>query len=93
GSIFSTNILTPVSAFTLVSGNPKIKGKSTLKGNTMTSYFCGDCGTTLWRESSGVEEGVLEEVSSDPPKIEFFSDRRAPWLAAVEGAQQHKSTE
>ena len=36
-----------------MSGEPKQYSKGTDAGNTMVSYFCDGCGTTLWRVSSG----------------------------------------
>ncbi|KAL8902293.1 MAG: hypothetical protein Q9207_004777 [Kuettlingeria erythrocarpa] len=53
GSTHSTNLFVGADACVVVSGAPREFGKATDKGNTITSYFCGDCGTTLWRESSG----------------------------------------
>ncbi|KAL8833995.1 MAG: hypothetical protein Q9170_003969 [Blastenia crenularia] len=53
GSTYSTNVLIPNDACTLVSGTPKQYTKGTNKGNQITSFFCGDCGTTIWRESTG----------------------------------------
>lgn len=51
--MFSTNLYARSDDFQLESGNPKQYSKITDAKNTITSYFCGDCGTTLWRESSG----------------------------------------
>ncbi|KAI4283764.1 MAG: hypothetical protein L6R35_005056 [Caloplaca aegaea] len=94
GSTFSTNIFAPTADLSLVSGAPKTMSKRTDKGNTITSYFCGECGTTLWRESDGIEAGVLDEMSDRrPPDQELYSDRRAAWLPAIEGAEQKKSTD
>lgn len=53
GSTYSTNLFVPTSALQLVSGTPKQYSKRTDAGNSITSYFCGDCGVTLWRQSSG----------------------------------------
>ncbi|KAI4139103.1 MAG: hypothetical protein LQ341_004355, partial [Variospora aurantia] len=96
---FSTNIFAPTADLSLVSGAPKTMSKRTDKGNTITSYFCGECGTTLWRESDGIEgikivkAGILDEMSDRPPDQELYSDRRAAWLPAIEGAEQKKSTD
>lgn len=53
GSAYSTNLFVDVAALNLVAGSPKLYSKPTDAGNTITSYFCGDCGGTLWRQSSG----------------------------------------
>lgn len=39
--------------FTWHKGSSKEYSKLTQSGNTITSFFCRDCGTTLWRESTG----------------------------------------
>ena len=62
----------------------------------MTSYFCRDCGTTLWQESTGlpgmklVKEGSLMELSQEKPDIEYYTKHRAAWLQPVDGAEQKK---
>lgn len=61
----------------------------------MTSYFCKDCGTTLWQESSGfpgmklVKEGALMELSQEKPDIEYYTKHRAAWLESV-GAEEEE---
>ena len=51
--MFSTNLFVGSDALKLESGSPKEYSKKADSGNTITSFFCGDCGTTLWRETSG----------------------------------------
>ncbi|MCJ1250609.1 hypothetical protein MMC30_007837 [Trapelia coarctata] len=92
--MFSTNVFVKSDALKLESGSPKEYSKPTDAGNEITSYFCGDCGTTLWRESTGfpgikiLKEGVLETVSGTKPTIEFYSVRKPEWLPEVAGAEQ-----
>lgn len=54
GSTYSTNLFVASDDFRVISGTPKQYSKLSDIGNTMTSNFCGDCGVTLWRESSGI---------------------------------------
>ncbi|MCJ1322953.1 hypothetical protein MMC15_008303 [Xylographa vitiligo] len=92
--MFSTNLLVLNEALSLVSGSPKQYGKLTDAGNIFTSYFCGDCGTTMWRESSGapgikfLKEGILETASGARPTIEVYTRNRPEWQAEVAGAEQ-----
>ena len=52
--MFSTNLFVDAGALRLESGDPKRFGKKTDAGNVIVSFFCGDCGTTLWRETTGI---------------------------------------
>ena len=96
GSAFATNLWVTADAFTVNSGQPAQYAKITDKENTMTSYFCRDCGTTLWQESTGlpgtklVKEGALVELSQKKPDIEYYTERRATWLEKIDGAEQKK---
>ena len=46
----------PRDSFQLVGGESFLRkySKKTDTDNVITSNFCGECGTTLWRESTGV---------------------------------------
>ncbi|KAL8830924.1 MAG: hypothetical protein Q9191_001159 [Dirinaria sp. TL-2023a] len=98
GSAFSTNLIVAADAYTLQSGEPAKYSKPSDAGNTITSYFCKDCGTTLWRETTGmpgkkiVKEGALEKLSETKPAVELYTKRRADWLEKIDGADQ-KATE
>ena len=63
----------------------------------MVSYFCGDCGSTLYRQSSGfdsfvvIKVGLIEDVKASDeykPQLEMFTRSRAGWREAVEGTTQ-----
>lgn len=71
GSLFSTVFTIPKSNFTITTGTPKSITKISDHGKSITSHFCGDCGTTLFRsggsqpeDALGLRAGVL-----DDPKI------------------------
>lgn len=58
-------------------------------GNTITSHFCGDCGTTLWRSGVFFPGGkIVKSGIMDDPKwhedrqavAEVFPERKAAWL-------------
>ncbi|MCJ1392790.1 hypothetical protein MMC18_005661 [Xylographa bjoerkii] len=94
--MYSTNLLVLSDALALVSGSPKQYSKSTDAGNIFTSYLCGDCGTTLWRETTGhpgikfLKEGILETASGAKPTMEVYIENRPEWQAAVAGAEQKR---
>jgi hypothetical protein len=49
GSVYSTNLLVPINNVSVDKGQPKIYSKPADGGATITSYFCGDCGSTIYR--------------------------------------------
>ena len=62
GSMFTTNLFVASHALTLTSGTPKTFSKKADSGNAIVSFFCGDCGTTLWRETDGIRVRVCISV-------------------------------
>ncbi|KAF5489148.1 hypothetical protein CGCS363_v012681 [Colletotrichum siamense] len=87
-----------------------LRGKETLKsftqsktiatGNDMANHFCGNCGTLLYRVSSGLPGmsilrlGTVDDFSlvekKLKPQVEQFIDTRASWLRPVDGVKQMK---
>jgi len=66
-------------------------------GNTITSHFCGDCGSTLWRDGRtfGLNKLVKVGVINDPnalsdakPGVELYVGGRVPWVSEMEGTDQ-----
>jgi len=100
GSTFSTNFMIPADQFHVDAGQVKQYTKQADSGNTMVSFLCGDCGTTLWRESTkypGVKvlkAGVLdgEVLSAEEPDKELFAPRRVKWVPQISAAEQHEAT-
>ncbi|KAH0537564.1 hypothetical protein FGG08_005663 [Glutinoglossum americanum] len=98
-SAFSTNIVVPSSAFTLLQGTPKtytfVRG-----AEKHTTSFCGDCGTTISKVVEGfekfkdvviVEAGTLDEGQGfENFKIdaELYAKNRADWVKEIAGARQ-----
>jgi hypothetical protein len=101
GSLFSTNIIVPGESFSVTQGTPKEYSKTADSGKTMTSFFCGDCGSTLWRSSetygtskiikAGTLDGDDALGSTAKPAVELFSKHRIPWLPAIEGTQLNET--
>ncbi|KAJ4295627.1 hypothetical protein N0V90_007640 [Kalmusia sp. IMI 367209] len=97
GSTYSTNAIFPDGQFKLAQGTPKQHVKTADTGNTITSFFCGDCGSTMWRETATfkgakiVKVGTIDDANAladAKPAIELFAPQRVPWVQAVSGAEQ-----
>jgi len=80
-----------------VSGTPTQYTKTANSGNPMTSFLCGTCGSTLWRESPKyaglklLKAGTVDNptmYTENTPGVEIFVRSRPVWVAAVEGAQE-----
>ncbi|KKP06372.1 DUF636 domain-containing protein [Trichoderma harzianum] len=101
GSTNTNNILLPLEGFKVLQGTLKTYAKEVASGNTMTSYFCGDCGSTLYRMSSfndtvaavmiGGVDG-LETIEKGKADIELFVKNRPSWMKAIEDANQEQGT-
>jgi hypothetical protein len=97
GSLFSTNIVIPDPSFSFTGTPKEYKKKSVASGNTVTDFFCGNCGTTVWSEFPGsvpgtklVKAGTLdrkEDLEKANPAIEFFAPKRAGWLPKLSGTE------
>ncbi|RVX69162.1 hypothetical protein B0A52_07138 [Exophiala mesophila] len=100
GGNYSNNIVVPSANFSITSGKPKEISKTADSGKSITSGFCPDCGTTLFRygDSFGgvdgmriIKAGILDDVNvinSIKPGAELFSNERVSWVSALEGAGQ-----
>ncbi|MCJ1362713.1 hypothetical protein MMC16_001819 [Acarospora aff. strigata] len=97
GSTYSTNVGVPSSAFSLVSGTPKTISKTADSGSSITSHFCPDCGTTLFRTGESfndvtiVKVGIMDDLhafETSKPDVELFAPHRVEWVPAIEGAKQ-----
>lgn len=83
----------------MTKGSPKSISKKADSGNEITSHFCGDCGSTMWRDGKTFGESKVIKVGSlnDPkafddakPAIELFVPERIDWVQSVQGASQLK---
>lgn len=78
-------------------GTPKTISKVADTGKTITSHFCGDCGTTLYRDGASfpnaviIKSGILDDPefpNKNIPKGELFASERVKWIAPIDGAAQ-----
>lgn len=100
GSAFSTNLVVAEDGFSVTKGTPKSFPKTADSGKTITSVFCGDCGSTLWRESETyagtkiIKAGTLDgdaSLEEAKPLVELFVVNRVSWLSAVAGTEQNQA--
>jgi len=101
GSAFSTNVVVPGDDFK-VTGSPKKFTKTADSGKVIHSYFCGECGSTLYRDGDAfpgmkiIKAGVLDgdkTLEESKPAAELFAPQRASWQPEMPGAQQIKTME
>ena len=75
----------------MTAGTPRTVSKTAeTTGNTVTSHFCGDCGSTLFRTGPTFGDGVTVlkvGVMDDPsalddarPAVELFVGNRVAWV-------------
>lgn len=85
----------------MTKGSPKSYAKQGGDtGNTVTSHFCGDCGSTLWRdgptfgEGKVIKVGIMDDVNAldnAQPGVELYAPERVKWVSAISGAAQKKN--
>lgn len=97
GTTYSTNAIVPEDGFKVTAGSPKSYAKSADGGNTITSHFCGDCGSTLFRDgptfkgTKVIKVGVMDDVGAlahAKPTVELYAPNRVSWVPEVPGAAQ-----
>ena len=76
------------------------QSKTIASGNNMTNYFCGTCGSLLYRISSGFPDksilriGTVDDFTLHStalrPGIEQFVTRRPNWLPGVDGTKKYE---
>ena len=79
------------------SGKPKTASKKADSGKTITSHFCNNCGTTLYRTGDSfpgqviLKAGVLDDgnwPNENVPRGELYIKERVNWMPAISGAAQ-----
>ena len=63
------------------------------EGEPRTSYFCPECGATVfWRpdpEQIAVAIGAFADPGFPPPTVYVYESRRHPWVTLPEGIERH----
>lgn len=95
GGSHSVNVVVPGDNFK--SSGTKTYTKTADGGNKITSHFCGDCGSTLFREgdtfgtSKVVKAGVLDgkdAMEKAKPDAELYAPTRPSWQPKVESTTE-----
>ncbi|KAM0254285.1 hypothetical protein ACHAQJ_006925 [Trichoderma viride] len=98
GGNYSVNFVVPEAGFQVTNGTPKIFSKIADSGVIINSYFCGDCGSMIWRESDNsgpnkiVKAGTLDDsgkiISTAVFDAEVFTRSRVEWVQPLASASQ-----
>ncbi|GAB7345835.1 hypothetical protein MBLNU457_4092t1 [Dothideomycetes sp. NU457] len=97
GSTYSTNIIVSGDGFKVTKGNTKTYSKKADSGNTITTHFCPDCGSSMFREgetfgsSKVIKVGTLDSPSAFQdykPQVELYTPERVSWVSEINGAAQ-----
>ena len=100
GSLFgATNLMIPSEGLATTKGGLKTYAKIAESGNEMTSHFCGDCGSTLYRASTGYPGVVMMKAGCiddfDPadgkPQLEMFTREHVHWVPLVDSIEHKKA--
>lgn len=92
------NLIVPGDGFS--SSGTKTYSKKSDGGNEITSHFCPNCASTLYREGAAfgtnkvVKAGVLDDPSimnNTKPDAELYAPTRPPWQPKVEGTAEQKA--
>ncbi|KAJ5557756.1 Mss4-like protein [Penicillium frequentans] len=98
GSAFTTNFIIPRSTFKVLSGNPKSGEYMADSGYMYYTFFCGDCGSSLYGQPDSMPEmmsikagsldGGAARVEGGKIDAEAYAERRVAYLEPIVGANQ-----
>jgi hypothetical protein len=78
------------------SGSFKSYSKTADSGNTITTYFCPECGSSMYRvgptfgSSKVIQAGILDDLTvmnELEMEVELFAPQRLSWVQKISGAQ------
>ncbi|KAF1997155.1 hypothetical protein P154DRAFT_441808 [Amniculicola lignicola CBS 123094] len=102
GSAYTTNVSVPSASFRLLEGEPKQFTFDSGQGPIFRISFCGECSSTLWKESDAegfkdshlIQAGSLgDDFNLYKPQGEIFTPFRSSWLEPLEGVKQFQGTD
>lgn len=95
GSAFSTLAGVPAAEFSFTKGQPKLyEDSDTVSGNTVSRYFCGDCGSPIYSaipsqpDTLFLKTGTLDDTSSFAPQFHVWCDTKQNWVTLEDGVPQ-----
>lgn len=83
-------------------GQPKQFAFDSGQGPVFKISFCGNCSSTLWKESDAegfkdlrlIQSGTLgQELDNYPPNGEIFTPFRSKWLKPMDDIKQFEGTD
>ena len=86
-SAFLTCLWIPTENLDQRSGDPSCQERTTDSGNSLRTWFCGDCGSTLYAENSArphlrtVHVGSLDAAEDFEVTRHIWVKRKLPWVA------------
>lgn len=92
GSPFGVLAYVPESAVTINRAGKRFE-RATDEGNTFESFFCQECGSTVYARSSkhpqflGIAVGALADPEFPPPVRSVWEQTKHPWVIMPEGSQ------
>lgn len=89
----------PKSKFEVTAGQLKIYEKISDHGNSISTHFCANCGTAIFRTGGapqvkdliGLRAGILDDqtlLNEQLPKIEVYVEQRPKWINQIPTATQ-----
>ncbi|KXG53324.1 Glutathione-dependent formaldehyde-activating enzyme/centromere protein V [Penicillium griseofulvum] len=98
GSAFTTNFIIPRSSFKVLSGTPKSGKYMADSGFEYHTFFCGDCGSSLYGQPDSlpdmmsIKAGSLDngaaKLEGGKIDVEAFIERRVAYLKPLQDASQ-----
>ena len=94
GSAFSSNLVVRDDDFRVIQGETRSFDVESARGNTVSRYFCPDCGSPVFGRGSGfpglvtVRAGSLDDPSGFKPEMMFYTSSAIPWLHLDENITQ-----
>lgn len=91
GSVFGTQARFPREQIGKIAGRSSSFTRKADSGNTVTTHFCPDCGSTVCWELSGfpdviaVAVGAFADANFPGPRFSVYEARRHSWVGLPDG--------
>ncbi len=85
----------PSKSLTITKGQPVSRQRKSESGNTLVTWFCGHCGSTLYADNSSrpaittVHIGSLEHPEEITINKHIWAKRQLPWIQLPETHEVH----
>jgi hypothetical protein len=95
GSVFGTQARFPRAQVTAIEGRATAYARVGDSGQTITSHFCPQCGTTVYwllgiaPDLIAVAVGTFADPAFPPPLHSVYERRRHPWVSVPQSVGEH----